>query len=89
VIGPYSAHRLLLWDIKQLVERTTTITWDSLKAEESSTMCNEDVDDWWDNDKEWSFLQEAREEDEPVTTWPLGEIVASRHDQLFTKVFNS
>lgn len=25
----------------------------------------------------------------PVTTWPLGEIIASRHDQLFTKVFNS
>ncbi|GAA6061446.1 hypothetical protein JCM10212_002027 [Sporobolomyces blumeae] len=43
-------------------------------------------------------LQEEEEEGDgrrrrrrkgPVQTWPLGEIIASRHDQLFTKVFNS
>lgn len=25
----------------------------------------------------------------PTNTWPLGEIIASRHDQLFSKIFNS
>lgn len=25
----------------------------------------------------------------PATTWPLGEILAARHDQLHSKIFNS
>ncbi|GAA5986572.1 hypothetical protein JCM5350_001375 [Sporobolomyces pararoseus] len=102
VIGPYSAHRLLLWDIKQLVEEATShLTSRSSiidrKEEEEVGMELENDRDWWDNDEEWAFLNEKEaflNEKEagrsaPVSTWPLGEIVASRHDQLFTKVFNS
>ncbi|GAA5969474.1 hypothetical protein JCM3765_006898 [Sporobolomyces pararoseus] len=96
VIGPYSAHRLLLWDIKQLVEGATTelITRSSIverRNEEEVGMDLEHDRGWWDNDEEWAFIREEENlgRSDPVSTWPLGEIVASRHDQLFTKVFNS
>ncbi|GAA5986516.1 hypothetical protein JCM5350_001355 [Sporobolomyces pararoseus] len=95
VIGPYSAHRLLLWDIKQLVEEATSeLTSRSSiidrQEEEEVGMELENDRDWWDNDEEWAFLKEKEVgRSAPVSTWPLGEIIASRHDQLFTKVFNS
>lgn len=50
--------------------------------------------DWWDKDPDWRAMWEAGAQDAhvhgmPTTSWPLGEVVASRHDQLFSKVFNS
>lgn len=32
---------------------------------------------------------EGDEESGPATTWPLGEILAARHDQLHSRIFNS
>lgn len=32
---------------------------------------------------------EEDEEDGPANTWPLGEILSARHDQLHSKIFNS
>lgn len=31
----------------------------------------------------------GNEEEGPATTWPLGEILAARHDQLHSRIFNS
>jgi len=88
LIGPYLAHRLLLWDIRSLVDEATEhlVRSSRLGAKQEEETVEED---WWENDKEWEFVKEKGTPREPVTTWPLGEIVASRHDQLFTKVFNS
>lgn len=79
--------------MRDLVERATEEITQSEGVKEETEEGRTAVEgDWWDNDHEWAFLGEnvpGRRGKEPVTTWPLGEIVASRHDQLFTKVFNS
>ncbi|GAA6021283.1 hypothetical protein JCM11491_005790 [Sporobolomyces phaffii] len=127
VIGPYSAHRLLLWDVRDLVERVTAATTRAARSapgdddeckrddgddetdfddeeydddvkmkpttKKKTTTTTRKEEDWWDDDEKWAFLNERNSTrgmgSDPVTTWPLGEIIASRHDQLFTKVFNS
>ncbi|GAA5942409.1 urease accessory protein UreF [Sporobolomyces koalae] len=89
VVGPYSAHKLLLWQIRPLVQTATRETLDRLSSSNTTGMDLEEGD-WWDNDEDWAFLKEGQgRTEEPVTTWPIGEIVVGRHDQLFTKVFNS
>ncbi|KPV77160.1 uncharacterized protein RHOBADRAFT_7001, partial [Rhodotorula graminis WP1] len=67
-VGPYVAHRLLLWDVKALVDGAVAAT--SWKIA-------------------WGADDGTGVQGGPVTSWPLGEIIASRHDQLFTRVFNS
>ena len=37
----------------------------------------------------WRKHAEIVEEGGPATTWPLGEILAARHDQLHSRIFNS
>ncbi|BGO98217.1 Urease accessory protein UreF [Rhodotorula toruloides ATCC 204091] len=101
IVGPYLAHRMLLWDLKPLVDEAVAETAPRIeerRAEETGGEAEGADDkvsgDWWDNDPAWKGIWDAgasEKDDErgPVTTWPLGEIVASRHDQLFSKVFNS
>ncbi|GAA5849463.1 hypothetical protein JCM9279_000910 [Rhodotorula babjevae] len=97
-VGPYVAHRLLLWDVKALVDGAVVATSSCAPspppppapARPSPPAATAD---WWDDDPAWTA---AWGDDDgtgvqggPVTSWPLGEIIASRHDQLFTRVFNS
>ncbi|GAA5918180.1 hypothetical protein JCM5296_004405, partial [Sporobolomyces johnsonii] len=102
LLGPYLAHRLLLWDVRGIVaEAIRAVSPPSTPDQTADTTegIAEEADDWWTSDPAWQHLDERRKNRpgrpsgldglEPVTTWPLGEIVASRHDQLFTKVFNS
>lgn len=35
----------------------------------------------------WDWAREA--ETGPATTWPLGEILAARHDMQHSRIFNS
>ncbi|GAA5841614.1 hypothetical protein JCM11251_004232 [Rhodosporidiobolus azoricus] len=131
-IGPYLAHRMLLWDVRPLVDRAVEAVAVSParagygESKEDSEHRESDVQkrqegDWWDDDPFWQSIWDddplsphppltlrtsstssstrpkpsaIRPEDSlstawPVTTWPVGEIIATRHDQLFTKVFNS
>ncbi|GAA5905355.1 hypothetical protein JCM8208_003828 [Rhodotorula glutinis] len=98
-VGPYVAHRLLLWDVKAVVDGAVAAT--SFAAPTPSPSPSAPARpsppaaaaDWWDDDPAWTA---AWGDDDgtgvqggPVTSWPLGEIIASRHDQLFTRVFNS
>lgn len=75
--GPYAAQRLLLVDIRQVVNKV-------LREEEgrcsrrNSRRCGQSVAEAGLDD-----------EDGPATTWPLGEILAARHDQLHSRIFNS
>lgn len=63
--GPYAAQRLLLVDIRQVVNKVL------------------------DEEEVRRKQQCGNEEEGPATTWPLGEILAARHDQLHSRIFNS
>lgn len=104
MIGPYLAHRMLLWDLKGLVDEAAAESAprieDALDEKEdakngaANSSEEQDGGDWWDDDPAWKGIWDAEgsgtgDERGPATTWPLGEIVASRHDQLFSRVFNS
>lgn len=94
---------MLLWDLKGLVDEAAAETAPRIEgagfkdvgtngAAESGG--EQDGGDWWDDDPAWKGISDAEgsgtgDERGPATTWPLGEIVASRHDQLFSRVFNS
>lgn len=75
--GPYAAQRLLLVDIRQVVNKV-------LREEEER--CSRR-----DSRRSGQSAAEADldDEDGPATTWPLGEILAARHDQLHSRIFNS
>ena len=72
-IGPYLAHRLLASDLRPLVERVA--------ASVSSTAGDKLITESGDDDDE--------DLDLVCTTWPLGEIIQARHDQLHSRLFNS
>lgn len=75
-IGPYISHRLLLHDVRILVDdqfkRCQAMRLDSLRI-----------------DKEEEEGGEEEEVQQPASTWPLGEILAGRHKVLHSKIFNS
>lgn len=75
VIGPYVSHRLLLHDVRPMVA-------DALSEFENAELGPEARTDL-------PISVEDEDEDGPATTWPLGEILAARHDQLHSKIFNS
>ncbi|GAA6033294.1 hypothetical protein JCM8097_006674 [Rhodosporidiobolus ruineniae] len=126
VVGPYLAHRMLLWDVRALVDAATAAVSAGSSEDgeggkgahvreegKEEKRAGEGRDDWWDADPFWAPIWAASTDPlssttassssasvatagrpapslpSPVVTWPLGEIIASRHDQLFTKVFNS
>lgn len=72
--GPYAAQRLLLTEVKPIVAAAMQ-SW-SARATPSLP-----------NAQPGSF--DSDDEDGPATTWPLGEILAGRHDQLHSRIFNS
>ncbi|POY76066.1 hypothetical protein BMF94_0789 [Rhodotorula taiwanensis] len=98
-IGPYLAHRVLVNDTRSMIASALARvavepaagTVDASTARPGSE--EEACQDWWESDPEWCDIwqSDARHTRHgvPATTWPLGEVVASRHDQLFSKVFNS
>ncbi|GAA5987935.1 hypothetical protein JCM11641_004586 [Rhodosporidiobolus odoratus] len=125
-IGPYSAHRMLLWEVRRMVDeavRAVALANNAMQDESQSSVgetlgegaarAQGDLaeqaerrtgtpgesatkEDWWDDDPSWTPMwsapagrKEAGATEGPVTTWPLGEIIATRHEGLFTKVFNS
>ncbi|KAG0656044.1 hypothetical protein C6P46_000476 [Rhodotorula mucilaginosa] len=103
-IGPYLAHRMLVNDTRHMISAalqetapTRPLELATDEAEVASAGTDEppaEGGDWWDDDVDWrptweDGAQEAHLHGSPATSWPLGEVVASRHDQLFSKVFNS
>ncbi|ORY90793.1 hypothetical protein BCR35DRAFT_299370 [Leucosporidium creatinivorum] len=81
-LGPYLAHRQLLHDVRPLVEEALASCKDLRVAEEKPVEEGLGRKEWWEVD-------EGEDEEGPATTWPLGEILAARHDQLHSKIFNS
>jgi len=81
LLGPYAAQRMLLTDIRPVVSQALDV-WKRRQATSSSTLGSAiaTVEGLNNHDED---------EDGPATTWPLGEILAARHDQLHSRIFNS
>lgn len=67
-MGPYAAQRILLHDVRGIVDSAFDMSCDIGVNDDSS----DDVDDVG-----------------PASTWPLIELIGSRHDLLHTRIFNS
>lgn len=77
-LGPYAAQQLLLHVIRPLIDNVVISCSKSqlrLVPPSAPELEEPDVDDG--------------EEDGPATTWPLGEILATRHDLQHSRIFNS
>lgn len=77
-IGPYAAQQLLLHVIRELVDEEVK-NCAHLRVPPVSKQAPPQGEDWerWERD------------DIPATTWPLGEILAARHDLQHSRIFNS
>lgn len=67
---------MLLHEVRPLVQEV----WESCKG--LRVPRKEGEGDWWE-------CEEEEDEEGPSNTWPLGEILTARHDQLHSKIFNS
>lgn len=95
-LGPYMSHQLLARPLRGMVEQcmktTSRLAADKLytqslppKAPTTATTPHAAWDDWdWDDEE-----PDAGDIEYACTTWPLGEIVQARHDQLHSRLFNS
>jgi urease accessory protein len=73
IIGPYAGHQLLLHSVQPWVDAAAAAC-ASLRSGMLSARASEDWNDF---------------DDGPANTWPLGEILASRHDLQHSRIFNS
>jgi len=80
-IGPYLSHRLLLHDVRPMVDRTMRVYGGNTNVSAHRMAQGRPL-------KQGGF-DEEEEDDGPATTWPLNEILNGRHDQLHSKIFNS
>lgn len=68
---------------------------DKAKAGAVSSQAQVKDESWWraagagENWDDEEDDEDGGDSGTPVTTWPLGEILAARHDQLHSKIFNS
>ena len=75
-IGPYAAQQLLLHAIRQMVDE---------EVSNCSHLTSRSVKGPGEGE-DWSRLEQNST---PATTWPLGEILAARHDLQHSRIFNS
>jgi len=73
-IGPYAAQQILLYAVRPLVTAEASLC---KHLRTGITLLPNDT----------SNFDEAA--DGPATTWPLGEILATRHDLQHSRIFNS
>ena len=85
-IGPYAAQQLLLHTVRPIVSaeaercghlRTGLCT----ESSNRGTLDNDSINDY--NSSNAQMLEG------PAMTWPLGEILAARHDLQHSRIFNS
>lgn len=79
-IGPYLAQQMLLSDIKPLVD---TLVAECRNLRSGALVVGEDNSDSNLDSDEMTYATG------PASTWPLGEIVAIRHDLQHSRIFNS
>lgn len=85
-LGPYLAHQLLATKLRHFVSRSEALL--SRHASEKLVSyayrdTSQSEDAWLDDELDDTDMDVA------CTTWPLGDIVQARHDQLHSRLFNS
>ena len=80
IIGPYAAQQLLLHAVRPIVTEEARRC-GSLRTGLKHSSCKDGDDERIDED----ILTSTG----PAMTWPLGEILAARHDLQHSRIFNS
>ena len=97
-LGPYLAHQLLAFQLRPLVERLSSdystdigerLVQQVTQTRSTSPEIDREPLGPWDQVWDWDWADDESTLDMPATTWPLGEIVLARHDQLHSHLFNS
>jgi urease accessory protein len=100
IVGPYLAHRLLAFNAKDIIDDTLRVVEHSSTGVASITekeppLANTNVKDEEDEEGGWDWTWPEEQEaatigkHTPKMTWPLGDLVQARHDQLHSRLFNS
>ena len=94
IIGPYASSQMLLHPFKDIIERETRLLNDNTTNDSTTTAStglvaleSKKVGEATETRGFWDWTKEA--ELGPATTWPLGELLMSRHDMQHSRIFNS
>ncbi|KAG8849831.1 hypothetical protein FRB91_009585 [Serendipita sp. 411] len=85
-IGPYASQQLLLHVVKGMVERDVSNCSSVRTGVTELTRSHRALPTPAPLQEDWTRLEA---DDLPATTWPLGEIIAARHDLQHSRIFNS
>ncbi|KAG8812726.1 hypothetical protein FRC17_001882 [Serendipita sp. 399] len=85
-IGPYAAQQLLLHVIREMVEKEASKCSLLRSGVGEPTRSHRALSTPVQSEEDWARLEA---DDLPATTWPLGEIIAARHDLQHSRIFNS
>ncbi|UZJ53970.1 hypothetical protein CBS101457_003290 [Exobasidium rhododendri] len=98
IVGPYLAHRLLAFNAREIIDETLKVVNDSVVGSNvakktAAVMVDEDEEGGW----KWTWEENSCVTDDqqqnsthtPRMTWPLGDLIQARHDQLHSRLFNS
>lgn len=97
IVGPYLSHRLLAFEVKQIIQRSMIkvknctsglLVKQDRKGDPHLSKFNVNFDWHWQDDGQWTENQ-IHSDNHPKTTWPLGDLLQARHDQLHSRLFNS
>ncbi|SGY68217.1 BQ5605_C004g02865 [Microbotryum silenes-dioicae] len=92
LIGPYLSHRILLHDTRPLIDQSLEQYRRTYMVPEPTHEVGKGVGEEVRAEQDYG-LGAPDDGDEVrgivATTWPLGEILQARHDQLHSKIFNS
>ncbi len=81
-LGPYAAQQLLLHAVRPIIDAETARCSYLSTGICQSLVRPKDIEDTQSLDDAWM-------EEGPAMTWPLGEILAARHDLQHSRIFNS
>jgi urease accessory protein len=97
IVGPYLSHRLLAFEVKQIIQRSMIkvknctsglLVKQDTKGDPPLSKFNVNFDWHWQDDGQWTE-NKIHSDNHPKTTWPLGDLLQARHDQLHSRLFNS
>ena len=85
IVGPYLSQRLLLYDVRPIVDQTLLL----FNCNETATAATTTGSTKKKRKMGGEDGHVEEEQRKPVNTWPLAEILIARHDQLHSRIFNS